>query len=164
MFDVIDESDMSFLSENTFQIEKSEVYSSMKEEIKTVEFIRAMGGNLLFVEAKTSFPNPNNPDVDNVERFNSEIDAICDKFKHSLNLFSAVEVGVLHDAAAVEMVLPENVSLTFLLVIKNHEEVWCKPIEAKLIGRLPGYLKKIWKPTVQVINHQTAIERNLVIR
>ena len=163
MFDIINESDMNFISENTFRIEKSEVYSSLEDGIKTVEFVRTMGGNLLFVEAKITFPNPKNPDADNVERFNSEIDAICDKFKHSLNLFSAVEIGVLHDAAAVEMVLPDNVSLTFLLVIKNHEEVWCKPVEVKLIAGLPDYLKKIWKPTVQVINHQTAIERNLVI-
>jgi len=163
MFDINYESDMSFISENTFQIEKSEIYSSLSEGIKTVEFIRTMGDMLLFVEAKITFPNPNNPDADNVERFNSEIGAICDKFVHSLNIFSAVEVGVLHDAAAAEMVLPESVSLTFLLVIKNHEEVWCKPVEVKLIDSLPSDLKKIWKPTVQVINHQTAIKRNLVV-
>jgi len=61
MFDVIYESDMSFISENTFQIEKSEIYSSLSEGIKTVEFIRTIGDMLLFVEAKITFPNPKQP-------------------------------------------------------------------------------------------------------
>jgi len=163
MFDVIKESDMSFISENTFQIEKSEVYSRLEEGIKTVEFIRAMDDNLLFIEAKTAFPNPNNPDADNVERFHSEVGAICDKFVHSLNLLSAIEVGVLHDAGVGNMAIPEKVSVAFLLIIKNHEDTWCKPIEVKLIASLPNYLKKIWKPKVQVINHMTAIKQNLAI-
>jgi len=163
MLDVISESDMNFISENTFQIEKSEVYSSLEDGVKTVEYIRAIGDNLLFVEAKTTFPNPNNPGEGALDRFHSEVDAICEKFVHSLNLFSAVEVGVLHDVGAVDMVLPERASLAFFLVIKNHEEAWCKPIEVKLIACLPSYLKKIWKPNVHVINHQTAIKQNLAI-
>jgi len=58
----------------------------------------------------------------------------------------------LHDAAAAEMVLPESVSLTFLLVIKNHEEVWCKPVEVKLIDSLPGDLKKSGNPLFKLSN------------
>ena len=162
MSDVITESGMDFIADNVYHIERSEIYSNLGEGIKTVEFVRAKGDNLLFVEARTTFPNPNNPDISNSERFLSELRDICDKFVHSLNLFSAIEIGVLHDDAE-RMILQENVALVFVLVVKNHEFEWCRPIERELVAFLPRYIKRIWKPVVYVINHETAVRRNLAI-
>jgi hypothetical protein len=48
----------------------------------------------MFVEAKTSLANPNNPDLKNREKFEKEISEICEKFIHSLNLYSTIKVGV----------------------------------------------------------------------
>jgi hypothetical protein len=78
MAKIITESGMNFIANNAFHIEKSNIYTKLKDSIKTVEFIRAKGDNLLFVEAKSSFPNPNNPE--SYTKFQSEIDDICDKF------------------------------------------------------------------------------------
>jgi len=160
---IITESGMDFIADNTFYIEKSSLYTDLGDGVRSVEFIRVKDGNLLFVEAKTTFPNPNNPSADNYSKFQSEISDICDKFTHSLNLFSSVEVGVAKNGFADDFVLPEKISLVFILVVKNHEFEWCKPIKGKFIAALPTYLKKIWKPEVYVINRKTAAEQGLII-
>ena len=139
-------------------IDKSEIYKKLKvDKIKSVEFIRIKDNELLFVEAKTTFPNPNKSE----ENFKSEIEDICDKFIHSLNLFSSVKVGVTEELFPRDFIMPEKSSLVFVLVIKNHQLGWCNEIYRKLIDSLPSYLKKIWRPEVYVINHETAIKRNL---
>ena len=88
------QSGMDFIADNAFHIEESEVYSKIGEGIKSVEFIRAVDDKLVFVEAKTTFPNPDNPSVENYKRFQAEISDVCDKFIHSLNLYSSIKAGV----------------------------------------------------------------------
>ena len=164
MVNVITESDMDFIADNSFHIEKSSTYKKLsKQGIRSVEFIRAKDDKFLFVEAKTTFPNPNNPSVENLEKFRSEINEICDKFIHSLNLFSAVKVGVAENSFPDDFVPPEKASLQFILVIQNHKIKWCKPIKETLTATLPSYLKKIWKPDVYVTNHAGAGKYNLTV-
>jgi len=157
------QSGMDFIADNSFHIEEADIFRKIGDGIRSVEFIRVKGDMLLFVEAKTSFPNPNNPDADNKARFQSEIDEICEKFIHSLNLFSSIEVGVAKDGYPDEFVKPKKLSLVFLLVIKNHEFKWCRPIKGKLEAELPHYIKKIWKPTVYVINQKVATEQGFIV-
>lgn len=157
------QSGMDFIADNTFHIEKSAIYTNIGEGIKSVEFIRAKEDKLLFVEAKTTLPNPDNPSAENYKRFQEEINDICDKFIHSLNLYASVIIGVNEETFANDFAPPETISLVFMLVVKNHESSWCKKIKSKLISMLPSYLKKIWKPEVYVLNHETAIKQNLTI-
>ena len=163
MVDVITESDMNFFPDNTFHIEDSSLYKSLGEGVKSVEFIRVMEGSLLFIEARKTFPNPGNPDTENRTKFHMQIDEISEKFLHSLNLLSSVEVGVANGNYPDGFVLPDKLSIVFVFVIKNHETKWCRPIRQKLIETLPVYLKTIWKPKVFVINHQTATKRRLAV-
>jgi hypothetical protein len=100
----IRESGMCFVADNAFHIEKSPQYTELGDSVKTVEFVRAKGERLLFVEAKSSFPNPRNKRPNQAkgnktgeEIFREEIADICDKFTHSLNLYSAVDIGVTKD-------------------------------------------------------------------
>jgi len=159
MADIITESGMDFVANNTFHIEKSQLYTNLGEGVHSVEFIRAKDNTLLFVEAKTTFPNPEKSE----ENFQTQINDICDKFIHSLSLYSSVEVGVNEKMFANDFVLSEKVFLIFILVIKNHEIKWCRPIKQKITLTLPSYLKKIWKPEVYVLNHEAASKRKLVI-
>ena len=163
MCDVITESEMDFISNNAFRIEKSTLYTSLGEGIKSVEFIRIKEDNLLFIEARKSFPDPNNPESGNLTKFHSQVEDVCDKFIHSLNLFSSVKVRVAEYTLPTDFILPKKTSLVFTLVLKNHDLRGCKRIKAKISSSLPPYLKEIWKPKVFVINHQTAIKRNLAI-
>ena len=81
-------------------IEESAAYASIGGCVKSVEFIRAIDDKLVFVEAKTTFPNPDNPSAGNDERFQAEINYVCDKFIHSLNLYSSIRVGVNEETLA----------------------------------------------------------------
>ena len=162
MDNIISESGMNFVADNAFYIEKCLSYENIKSDgIKSVEFIRAKDDKLLFIEAKKTFPNPGNPAADNPTIFQSEIDKICDKFKHSLNLYSSIAVGAANESFPADFKPADKVSLVLVLVIKDHEPQWCKPVKTKLLKTLPPYLKKIWKPKVYVINHITATEQRL---
>ncbi|GHV89865.1 hypothetical protein AGMMS50268_03680 [Spirochaetia bacterium] len=160
----IEESGMHFIAENAFYIEKSAPYIPLKGSgIKSVEFIRIRNHDLLFVEAKTSIANPGNPDVENLKKFNTEIEDICDKFIHSLNLFSAIMVGVKKETLPIVFDSADQLSLMLILVVKDHDLKWCKPVQQKLQRILPEYFKKIWKPVVHVINHDAAIKHGIAI-
>jgi hypothetical protein len=160
MVEVITESDMDFVADNVFHIEKSSLHSRMSG-IRTVEFIRRMEEGLLFVEARTTFANPYNPAADNYVKFQTEIDEIRDKFIHSLNMYASVVLGINSESLPESFSPPDRVSLVFVLVIKTHKLEWCKPISAGILEALPSYIKKIWKPIVQVINHEKAIQQHL---
>ncbi len=161
MIEYISESGMDFVADNTFYIEKSKLYMDTGRGIRSVEFIRIKGNRMLFVEAKTSFPNPNHSDDESAGRCREAIQEICDKFKHSLNLYTSVLVRTKDTTFPEDFVLPRKVTLEFVLVIKNHESDWCRDIEAMLRKNLPRYLMKIWRPYIRVINHADAISRGL---
>ena len=163
MDSIINKSGMAFAAEKTFYIEKSELYLGLGEGIKSIEFIRIKERKLLFIEAKTTFPNPYNPNEENLVRYNTEIDDIRDKFIHSLNMLSSIEIGVAQSEFDVGFALPEKVTLEFYLVIRNHESEWCKDIEKALMAAFPAYIKKIWKPVIYVINREIAVKRELVV-
>jgi hypothetical protein len=156
---IIEESGMRFIADNVFHIEKSELYARIDEGVKSVEFIRIKDTKLMFVEAKTTLPNPQNPSSS--EKYNGEIADICDKFIHSLNLYASVKAGVAAEILLDVFNTQDKVRLVFVLVIKEHKIEWCRPVKTKLLQELPLYLKKIWKPEVYVINYDTAIERQI---
>ena len=160
---VITESGMSFIADNSFHIEESNLYKGLGKGVRSVEFLRIKDNKLLFIEAKRSFPNPNNPDIENMERFQLEIDEVCEKFIHSLNLLFSIEVGVLDSVFESDFILPEKIVLEFVLVIKNHEMKWCKLVQDKLTTNLPKYIIKIWKPIVYVINYENAARWKLIV-
>lgn len=168
----VNHSNMNFIDKDAFHIEESQIYTQIGKGIKSVEFIRSMGNKLLFIEAKSSFPNPNNttPNIEKgnktgIELFREEIDDICEKFIHSLNLYSAIDVGVVKEGFPPEYRPSDKVYLVFILVINSFKKDWCGRVERELINKLRESIciLKIWKPEVHVINHETAIQRNLTI-
>ena len=154
-----DMSNMRFISDNTYHIEQSKLYQGLEGNVKTVEFIRVKGDKLLLVEAKTTFPNPANSE----ESFSTQIDEICDKFIHSLQLYSSVKVGVNDEVFEEGFVPPEKISLIFILVIKSCESKWCRRVKNTIKNNLPKYINRIWKPVIYVINHEIAVKRELVV-
>jgi hypothetical protein len=157
------QSGMDFVADNAFHIEESSLYKKIGDGVRSVELIRIKDNMLVFVEAKTTFPNPDNPSEENFARFQSEIYEVCEKFIHSLNLLSSVEVGVTEEKYPDDFTVPAKISLVFMLVIKNHKFKWCKRIKSKLEAELPRYLKSIWKPMVYVINQDIAVKQGLVV-
>jgi hypothetical protein len=164
MADVITESGMDFITTNTYHIEQSPLYQDIKAfGIDSVEFVRVKDGELLFVEAKTSFPDPNSTRSGNDERFREAIFAICRKFEHSLNLYSYVVSGVAYDELPSSFVPAKRMPLVFVLVISGHLKDWCVPVQKAITNAFPQYLKKICNPEMRVMNSQTATELQLII-
>ncbi len=163
MAEIITESGMDFIADNAFHIEKSNVCTKLKYNLKTVEFVRAKDDKLLFVEAKSSFPNPDNP-ASSV-KFQSEINDICDKFIHSLNLYASMAIGV-NEQLPVDFKPAPKVSLMFVLIFNNFEQKWCIPIKKALTNQLlkSKCIAKIWQPAVFVVNHETATKQNLIVK
>ena len=162
MAKTITESGMDFIADNTFHIEKSDVYTKLKGSIKTVEFIRVKDDKLLFVEAKSSFPNPNNSESS--AKFQLEIDAICDKFVHSLNLYASIAIGV-NGQLPPDFNPAVKVSLKFVLIFNDFEQEWCVKIQKALTNQLrkSESITKIWKPYVFAMNQEMATKQNLII-
>jgi hypothetical protein len=81
MADTIVESGMPLITKNAFHIEGSAAYRKLGSGIKSVEFVRRTSEALMFVEAKTTFPNPSQ----SAEQFDSaagdilETESICAK-------------------------------------------------------------------------------------
>jgi hypothetical protein len=166
MSNIITESGMDFIAHNTFHIERSPLYTDklLSNGIKTVEFIRADGNKLIFVEAKKTFPKPDDgPNAEERVRFANALKEVCEKFVHSLNLYSSVKIGVSETQLPEDFLLLDKVTLKFVLVVKNHKPEWCRKIQTALVNALPSYLRMIWKPTVCVINHDTAINQKLAV-
>ena len=161
-----DDSGMRFIRDNAFRIEKSDVHEKVKSNgVKVVEFIRIIENQLLFVEAKKSLRDPNSGERA-VKFFEEEIEKIRDKFINSLNLFVSIKIGVYDVNYPDDFILPKNVSLVFALVVKEHDEIRCKLINDVLVQSInqvmPRYWMYIWKPIVQVMNHEMAVSQNLV--
>jgi hypothetical protein len=152
-------SDMDFISDNAYVIEESSARLACGDGIRSVEFIRRKNMSLLFIEAKTTIANPEN----SPQPYEIEISEICEKFIHSLNLLSAVKLGIVADTLPDDFTKLDNTSLTFVLVVRKYKLEWCRPTRRAIEQALPTYLKKIWKPAVHVINHDTAIKHGIAI-
>lgn len=163
MSNAIVESGMHFIADNSFHIERSSLYTQIISNVKTVEFIRIKDNNLLFVEAKTSFSKSDMPSKGSKKRFRSELSDICEKFIHSLNLYSSVKIGISHADFPIDFIQNGKYSLKFVLVIRDFSCEWCRPIKIGITNALPAYFKKIWKPEIYVINRTQAINMQLVI-
>jgi hypothetical protein len=172
MSKTIIESGMAFIADNMFHIEKSTTYTRLGDSVKSVEFVRAKENRLLFIEAKSSFPNPGNLMPNPFKRhktgselFQEEILDICDKFTHSLNLYAAIDVGVMESNFPADFTSADNVSLVFVLVIKGLEKTWCDEIQKALTLQIRDAvcMSKIWRPEIAVMNDVTAIKRGILV-
>ncbi|MDR2296087.1 MAG: hypothetical protein LBD95_04750 [Clostridiales Family XIII bacterium] len=151
-------SGMRFVPDNVYVIETSAARLTCGDGIRSVEFICIKGNNLLFVEAKTTVADPDR----SPKSYRAEIDVICEKFIHSLNPLSAVKVGVVTETLPADFDYGGKVSLTFVLVVRNHDRKWCRPIKRAIEQSLPLYITKIWRPIVLVLNKDVAQEHQLV--
>ena len=156
----------NFPDNDVCNIERTSFYESfLSNGVKTVEFIlirnRNDKGKYIFVEAKTTFPNPETP-----ASFDEGINEIALKFIHTIELIAAVLTGI-HDDREEELGIfqgglkSRKIELT--LVIANHKDEWLPPVSDALKRQLKAH-KKIWKADIRVMHKQDAINNRLVIK
>jgi len=116
MTNAIIESGMPFIADNALHIEQSAAYKTLGDGVKSVELVRRKDEALIFIEAKTTFPNPNNSG----DRFDLESNEIRDKFVHSLNLYAANAMGIYSDdVASTNNLSGKTCSLNLCLLFVN---------------------------------------------
>ncbi len=162
----IEESGMAFgpfQEENVFYVEKSELYKKLGSKVKIGEFILKRGNKLLFVEAKSTAPNPNS---DTGEDFYEYIDDISKKLRNSLELFLSAnhEIQIDKNQEAVKLIEFDKfnkMALQFILVIRKHDKEWLQPVRDALDSYLIAQ-RKIWNIKIVVLNPELAKKYKLI--
>ncbi len=164
---IIEESGMRFgpfLSEDLFHIEMSRAYAALGNGFSSVEFVCMKQGvekkYLYFIEAKSSSPNPENGEA----RFREWIDEVSQKFKDSLQLFIAAELGIQSDDGIGQHILEAELAecgIKCIVVLSQHKKEWLPPIRDALTWQLRKMLR-IWKAEVIALNRDMARSYGLV--
>lgn len=163
MDNIIVESGMQFIAQNAWHIENSDLMKELgkgNNSISSVEFIRFVNGKLCFIEAKSSFPNVDNPEKK--EDVNKNTDRILKKYIDSLQML----LSVLNHVNTAE--LPDDITierlknLIFVLVIRDYPKQECNKIMLRFQKQLNCSIRQIWKPKILVINEEIAKQYKLV--
>lgn len=168
----IEESGMSFLTDegNSYYVETSEIFNKIKAKgVKICEYVELKGNKIIFVEAKTSAPNPQSNAADGNEKFENYIQSICAKFVNAATILVA---GVFKRRVDIRSDIPKTYTASklqqweyrCLLVIKGHRREWLPPVQDALnreFSRNPFW--NIWSNfSVQVINEEIARNRGII--
>lgn len=171
---VITESKMEFgpfSEEKLFYIEKSKIFKSLGNGVKTVEFILKYNkNNIFFVEAKESCPNAANRSESEEKEYKFEeyYSSITEKFIDSLQIILASTFDRFDDVSEIGGELQtdfrnKDTHVKFVLVIKKINDIkWlvgpCEELRARLIK-----FRKIWNVDIIVMNEDMAREKKLIV-
>ena len=163
----IEESGMKFREydeRDVFHIETSQQYIETLRDrgIKICEFLLSTGNKIVFVEAKTNFPNHLN-----VKDYECFIGEVVQKMSNSLSLYGNILLGRYSDDG-----VPENLSvkaflkkqIIFLLLVKEAKEEWLINVRDDLNSRMNDIMR-IWKiQRIMVLNEEMARQKNIYSR
>lgn len=172
MMKIIRESDIRFGEFDTdrlFEIEKACRNNKIGKGIKTVELIYLTERELIFLEAKSSCPNPANREesAEKNQKYEEFFSDVSEKYIDSINLFFASVLG-RHDFSAqvgkelLERTEFKDVRFIFMLVVSGADESWLSGQRAELEARL-FHWRKIWKADVVVLNDTLARKKGLAV-
>ena len=161
-----------YAEDNLFYIEKSDLYKSLGAGIKTTEFVlraNELEPAILFVEAKTNAPNPENRDdsAEKRKKFEEFYTEVPQKFVDSFEIYTAALLKRYSECSEIVLNLQvpylANKKITFLLVITNPaaQIEWLASIKAILEYRLRRWMK-IWSIDVCVFNQELARQYKLI--
>jgi hypothetical protein len=150
-----------------FNIETSETYKKVGENIKIAEFLLIrdrIKSKVWIVEAKSSSPQPQNK-----QNFDEFIEEIRGKLNNALNLGIATclqrHVTYTELPSSFKTLDLKKAEFYLILVINGHQEKWLPPLQEALNKALIPTVKK-WNlpPTsVIVLNDNMARSRKLIV-
>lgn len=165
------ESDMQFgeyKEEQVFQIEKSEQYTKKlrQQNVRCCEFILLRSNKLYFIEAKASYPNPQNAKSSDEKKaqYLKDIQEITEKMRHSLNLYANILLNrYSQEGVSDVMKNVENLEIRLILIIKNAKETWLAPLQDVFRKELKVEMR-IWKITdFFILNEEMARKKHFIV-
>ncbi|MBI9032056.1 hypothetical protein JEZ13_08675 [bacterium] len=168
MSKIITESGMKFgpfEDKYLYEIEKSKMVQTL--QIKIVEIIIYYKKSLIFLEAKSSSPDPNQAFSDRQCNFDEYIKDVSRKFINSVNIFVSICIKRNKDKISTELEKIDfsTTNIKLLLVIKDHKMEWLSPINDALKFRLNDLCKSlnINPSNILTINDTMAKEKKLLV-
>lgn len=146
----VDESGMSFgpfQPSNIFEPEKSQTYTKIKDHVKIADLIVYDHGKnkVLIIEAKSSFPNPENPS--STERFDEEVDFIHQKFVNGLTLTLSILGKRFHEKNEIHSnfnsINLSAIDIHFILVVNGHQYDWITQVDDAIKQKMTPLLKTL---------------------
>lgn len=162
---VIEESGMQFgrlKVKNTYHLEVVDEYKRLKPGFKIAEFAyyKKSAQKIVILEAKKTFPNPNEGTSDD---FKDMINEVADKFINSVDFLRVF---------ALQKQLPEGydqadyaeAEFRLYLVIKEHEKEWLRQVSDALNAKLSKILRltHLSKYSCHVVNEHMATSRGMI--
>ncbi len=150
-----------FAESNLYHIEQSNEYRKIEQGTKIAEFIfwKESNQKLVILEAKTTLAD----EAGSPAAFQEQIDAICEKFLNSLDLYlSSALKKQLHPH--FETIDYRIVEFRFILVISQHDLDGIRHVNDALSRSLTKALRlrKIWSSSICTINGHQAHTRGLL--
>lgn len=146
-----------FIEDDLFHVETSLHVKSLVG-IKVCEFVWWSAGQrkLVFIEAKSSVPNPQK----NLQDYENYFAEIYEKLENSLQLLLAASLSrpaILGNElrAGIASVDWQETDIQFYLVIPRAPKEYLPPLSDKLTGLLRRHLT-IWNANAKVINEELA--------
>jgi hypothetical protein len=148
--------------EYSIRIEKSETYKTLGKGVKVCEFVSNNSGVIVFVEAKHSFSNPENPGD-----FTADVDAIYEKFLNSLLLYAGLLIG--RPYRSIDRV-PEHLGLEktrgakyrCYLILHGHKDEWLVAVDEALDMRFAVIKRCFAVDSIRTINERMALKHGLI--
>ena len=107
----LEESGMFFQTDesNSYYVEMSPAFNKIKAKgVKICEYIELQEDKIVFVEAKTSAPNPHSEVVDAKAKFEEYINSICAKF---VNAATMLMTGVFKRRIDIANDIPDTYTM-----------------------------------------------------
>lgn len=152
-----------FPKENVLYIEKSELYTTIGENVKIAEFILKKDDSLIFIEAKSSSPKQLKKEDGSPSDYVVEI---SEKLRNSFELFISANLKIADDEKGeantlIDITEMKNYKLKFRLVINGHKKEWLPNIQNAIEKNLQAQMN-IWNIEVKVLNDEIAREYRLI--
>lgn len=161
-----------FTDEQLFYIEKSNIYKSLGDGFKTVEFIYAYKeqSKIYFLEAKTNIPNGENRFIDEKHFVSYEkfYDDLSQKIKDSFSILISALLGRFEDVDEIGDNIRnkdlKRVKFVFVIVVTNPQAdfAWLPQPKAEMEERLLK-LRKVWNVDVLFMNQSMALGKKIIV-
>lgn len=152
----------SFPDADCFRIEHSPVHKELGEGIKICEAIVRIDDSIVFIEAKSSFPQPGSK-----EDFSARVAEAYDKFLNSILIYLGLQTQRPYKNKQIpaNLIIAEptsNLKIKCYYIIHGFQRDWLPPVNEAIGLSLSKIKKTLLIDSIMVINDTVARNHGLI--